>query len=45
MGKTIKRKKKEKKLTDQTSLSHYLYFSRYQVIWVLSLFANQAVTS
>ena len=32
-------------LTDKTSLSDCLYFSRYWVICVLQLFVNQAVTS
>ena len=31
-------------LTDQISLSNYLYFSRYWAICVLQLFANHAVT-
>ena len=32
-------------LTNQISLSDYLYFSRYWAICVLQLFVNQAVTS
>ena len=31
-------------LTDQISLSDYLYFLRYWAICVLQLFVNQAVT-
>ena len=31
-------------LTDQISLSDYLYFSRYWAISVLQLFVDQAVT-
>ena len=32
-------------LTEQMSLSDYLYFLRYWAICVLQLFVNQAVTS
>ena len=32
-------------LTEQMSLSDYLYFSRYWAICVSQLFVNQAVTS
>ena len=32
-------------LTDQTSLSDCLYFSRYWAVYVLQLFAHQTVTS
>ena len=32
-------------LTDQISLSDCLYLSRYWAVYVLQLFANQAVTS